>query len=146
MKNILVAIGHQEHADQLIAHAVKLARLFNGKIWILHVTTSNPDDFLALEAGPQHLYDKRIEERKKEAVFVKQCAEEVVQKHGIAAEGFIVEGSVATSIRKQVDEHNIELVIAGHQKKDFLYGLFTANKKKDLVDELKIPLMAVPIA
>lgn len=145
MKNILVALGSPKHADQLIAQAVKLAKLTDGKIWISHVTASNPEDFLARETGPQYVYDERTEDRKKEAAFVKQCAEEIERDHGIPSEGFIVEGSVATAIKKKVDEHEIELVIAGHQKKDFLYELFTSNKKKDLVDELKIPLLAVPI-
>ena len=146
MRNILVAIGNPQHADPLIAEAVKLANLTDGKIWILHVTAPDPDDFLARESGPQFVYDKRSEERKKEASFVKQRAEEIVKDHNIPAEGFLVEGAVATAIKKKVEEHKIDLVVAGHQKKDFLYGLFTANKKKDLVDELKIPLLAVPIS
>lgn len=145
MKNILVALGNPEHADQLINQAVKLAKLTDGKIWISHVTASNPEDFLARESGPQYVYDERVEEQKKEAAFVKQCVTEIEKDHGIPAEGFVVEGSVAKAIKEKVEEHRIDLVIAGHRKKDFLYELFTANKKKDLVDELKIPLLAVPI-
>lgn len=145
MKNILVALGNPEHADQLIAQAVKLAKLTDGKIWISHVTASNPDDFLARESGPQYVYDERAEEQKKEAAFVKKCVTAIERDHGIPAEGFILEGSVTKGIKKKVEEHSIDLVIAGHRKKDFLYELFTANKKKDLVDELKIPLLAVPI-
>lgn len=145
MKNILVAIGKPEHADPLLAQAVKLAKLSNGKIWILHVSASDPDNFLAQEAGPQYVLDERAEDRKKEASFVKQCAEKIFNNHDIPAEGILVKGSIPTAIKNKVEEHNIDLVVAGHQKKDFLYGLFTSNKKKDLVDELKIPLLAVPI-
>ena len=145
MKNILVAIGNPRHADQLLAHAVKLAKLTNGKIWIFHVSASDTDDFLARESGPQFVYDKRSEDREKEAVFVKQHAEAVKKDHGIPAEGFLVQGSVATAIKNKVEEYKIDLVIAGHHKKDFLYNLFTANTKKDLVDELNIPLLAVPV-
>ena len=145
MKNILVALGNAKHADALIAQAVKLAKLTDGKIWILHVTVANPDDFLALETGPQHLYDERVESRKKKTALIKQLAEEIEKNHHLQAEGILLEGSVSKAIKKKVEEHQIELVIVGHQKKDFLYGLFTANKKKDLVDELQIPLLAVPI-
>lgn len=145
MKNILVAIGNPEHADQLIDQAVKLAKLTDGKIWIIHVTASDPDDFLARESGPQFVYEERSEDRKKEASFVKERAQAIVKDHHIPAEGLLVEGSVATAIKNKVEEHTIDLVVAGHHKKDFLYSLFTANKKKDLVDELRIPLLAVPI-
>lgn len=145
MKNILVAIDRPKHAPQLIGEAVKLAKLTDAKIWILHVSPQDPDDFIALEAGPQYVYDERAEERKKAAAFVRQCAEEINTERGIAAEGLVIEGPVAKAIKKKVEEHSIDLVVAGHQKKNFLYGLFAANNKKDLVDELKIPLLAVPL-
>lgn len=145
MKNILVAIDRPKHADQLIAQAVKLAKLTDAKIWILHVTEPDPDSFRALEAGPQFLRDKRVEERKKEAAFVKQKAEELNSREGITAEGVLIEGAITKAIVQKVDEHNIDLIIAGHQRKNFLYDLFADNKKKDLIDELKIPLLAVPL-
>lgn len=145
MKNILVAVGNLKHSDQLIAQAVKLAKLTSGKIWIIHVTASESDDFLAREAGPQYANKERAEVRKKESAFIKERAERITTEHNIPAEGSLVEGAVAKAIKDKVEEHGIDLVIAGHQKKDFLYSLFTANKKKDLVDELQIPLLAVPI-
>ncbi len=145
MKNILVAVDEPKEAAQLIAQAVKIGKLTNAKIWIIHVTESTPDDFLSREAGPQYVYDKRTEDRKKEAAAIKQWALDVVNDHNIEAEGLIIEGSVTKSIKKIVDEHGIELIGAGHKKNDFLYRLITANKKKDLIDELKIPLLAVPL-
>lgn len=144
MQNILVAIDRPKHADQLIAQAVKLAKLTKAKIWILHVTEPDPDDFLARESGPQHVYEKRAEERKKEASCIKQWTEEI-KNQNITAEGLLIEGSIIKTIKSKVEEHHIDLVVAGHERKNFLYGLFTANKKKDLVDELKIPLLAVPL-
>lgn len=145
MKNILVAVDEPKEANQLIAHAVNIAKLTGAKIWIIHVSESNPDDFLAREAGPQYVYDERVEERKKDAAAINEWTREVMDKHGLQAEGLLIEGSVTKSIRKIVEERNIDLVVAGHKKKSFLYGLFTENKKKDLVDELKIPLLAVPL-
>lgn len=145
MKNILVAVDEPKEADQLIAYAVKIAKLTDAKIWVIHVTESNPDDFLAREAGPQYVYDKRTEEHKKEAASIKQWTEDIINQHNVVAEGILIEGSITKSIRKMVEEHNIDLVVAGHKKKSFIYELFTSNKKKDLVDELKIPLLAVPL-
>lgn len=146
MKNILVAIDEPKEADQLTSHAVNIAKITNAKLWIIHVAEANPDDFLARETGPQYVYDKNAEDNKKEAAHIKQWAQEVVEKHNVAAEGILIEGEVIKSIQEMVKKHDIDLVVAGHKKKNFLYGLFTANKKKDLIDDLKIPLLAVPLA
>lgn len=145
MKNILVAVNQPKEADQLIAHALKVARLTDAKIWLIHVTESNPDDFLAREAGPQYVYDKRTEAHKEEAASIERWAKEVVERYNVKAEGILIEGSITKAIKKIVEERDIDLVVAGHKKKNPLYALFTANKKKDLVDELNIPLLAVPL-
>ncbi|MBZ9728718.1 universal stress protein [Salegentibacter sp. JZCK2] len=142
---MLVAIDQQKDVDQLVDQTVKLAKLTNAKIWIMHVTEADPDDFLAREAGPQFVYDKRAKERKEEAVTIKKWADKIGEEHNLEVEGLLIEGSVTKSIRKLVDECQIDLVVAGHRKKSLVYGLFTSNKKKDLIDDLKIPLLAVPL-
>lgn len=145
MKNILVAIDQPKNADQLTANAVKFAKLTDAKIWLIHVSADNPKDFLAREAGPQYVYNKRDDEHKKEAAFLEQLARQVEEKYNVAAKGCLIKGPVITSIKKIVEEHNIDLVVAGHKRKNLIYGLFTENKKRDLIDELKIPLLAVPL-
>lgn len=145
MKNILVAVDREKDAPQLIPYAVKLAKISNGKIWIIHVTAGAPDDFLAREAGPQYIFDKRTEDKEKETSSINRLVEELKKMENISAEGVVIEGSVTQAIRKIVEEHQVEIVIAGHKKKNMLYELFTANNKKDLVEELNIPLLAVPL-
>lgn len=145
MKNILVAVDEPEEADQLTAEAIKFAQLTNAKIWIIHVSEKNPDDFLSRETGPQYLYDKRTEQHKTEEAFLKQWAREIVIKHNLPAEGLLIEGAVTKSIRKIVEDNNIDMVVAGHKKRNFFQGLFAENNKQDLIDELKVPLLAVPL-
>lgn len=145
MKNLLVAIDRRQDAEQLMTQAIKIAKLTNAKIWIMHVTEADPDDFLAREAGPQYVYDKRAKERKNASLEIQKWVEEVKEKYSIDIEGLVISGEVAKSIKKIVDERNIDLVVAGHKKKNLLYGLFAANKKKDLIDDLKIPLLAIPL-
>lgn len=145
MKNILIAISQPEDADQLISQAIKIVGNKDTKLWIVHVTQADPEDFLAREAGPQYIYDKRAEIRMEARKFVEEKAAEIIGDHGIPAEGLVINGSVAKTVKKTVSDYSIDLVIAGHRKKDFLYNLFTTNQKKDLVDELKIPLLAVPL-
>ena len=145
MKNILVAVDEPKEAAQLIAQAVKIGKPANAKIWIIHVTEATPDDFLSREAGPQYVYDKRVEDSKKDSAAIKQWAMDVETNDDMEAEGLIFEGSVTKSIKKIVEEKGIDLVVAGHKKNNFLFSLFGSNKEKDLIDELKIPLLAVPL-
>ncbi|MGY5850121.1 universal stress protein [Salegentibacter sp. F14] len=145
MKNILVAIDRKKEAGQLIDQAVQIAKLSKAKLWIIHVTQPDPDDFLAREAGPQYIYDKRSKKRKEEAATIQEWVDDLTKENEVEAEGLLIEGPVIKSLRNITQTHNIDLVVAGHRKKNFLYSLFTANKKKDLVDELNIPLLAVPL-
>ena len=146
MKNLLVAIDRRKDAELLFENAIKIAKLANAKIWIVHVMEAEPDDFLAREAGPQYVYEKRAKDRKDAHLQIQNWVEEVKEKYSIDIEGFLIQGEVVKSIKKIIAERDIDLVLAGHKKKNLLYSLFTANKKKDLIDDLKIPLMAIPLS
>ena len=61
------------------------------------------------------------------------------------AEGITIEGPTAKTIVKKAAELKIDLVIAGHQKKNFFYQLFVGNKDQELLDELNIPVLVVPL-
>lgn len=146
MKNILVAVDHKKDSEILISYAVEIAKLTNAKIYIIHVTEGNPEDFLAREAGPQFVYDKRSKQNKEDTAAMVKWAEEITKEHSVEVEGRLIEGSVTKSITKLVEECNIDLVVAGHKRRNLVYDLFTSSRKKDLIDELKIPLLAVPLA
>ncbi len=144
MKKILVAINIEKNADRLVAKAEEIANAFGSKIWILHVSEPDPDDFLGLEAGPQYAQDKRVENRKKEGALVKRLAEELQQKN-IDAEGIQLEGSTAKTIKAEVRKLNADLVIAGHHKRNFFYQMFVGSIEQDLVEDLDVPVLLVPV-
>ncbi|WP_029035261.1 universal stress protein [Salinimicrobium terrae] len=144
MKKILVAINIEKNADRLIAKAEEIAQAFGSKIWILHVSEPDPDDFLGLEAGPQYAQDKRVENRKKEGALVRRLAEDLRQKN-IDAEGVQLEGSTAKMIKKEVKKINADIVVAGHHKKNFFYQMFVGSLEHDLIDDLDIPVLLVPV-
>jgi nucleotide-binding universal stress UspA family protein len=144
MKKILVAINLEKNADRLLAKAEELAQAFGSKIWILHVSEPDPDDFLGLEAGPQFAQDKRVEKRKVEGALVRRLAEDLRQKN-IEAEAVQLEGSTAKMIKKEVQKINADIVIAGHHKKNFFYQMFVGSLEQDLIDDLGIPVLLVPV-
>lgn len=144
MKKILVAINIEKNADRLLAKAEEIAQAFGSKIWILHVSEPDPDDYLGLEAGPQYAQDKRVENRKKEGALVKNLAEKLRQKN-IEAEGIQLEGSTVKMIKKEVKKINADLVIAGHHKKNFFYEMFVGSIEQELIEDLDVPVLLVPI-
>ena len=144
MKNILIAINKEQNAARLVAKAEELARAFGSKIWILHVSEPDPDDYLGLEAGPQFAHEKRLQNRVKEGELVKRLAEDLQQK-GFNAEGMQVQGSTAKLIKAQVKELNADLLIAGHHKRNFFYQLFVGHVEQEVIEDVKIPVLLVPI-
>lgn len=144
MKKILVAINIEKNADRLIGKAEELAKAFGSKVWILHVSEPDPDDFLGLEAGPQFAQDKRVANRKKERELVQHLAAELQQKN-IEAEGVQLEGSTVKMIKTAVKELGADLVIAGHHRRNFFYQMFVGSIEQDLMEDLNIPVMLVPV-
>ena len=144
MKNILVAINIEQNADRLIAKAEEIAKAFESKIWILHVSEPDPDDYLGLEAGPQFAQDKRVENRKKEGALVKRLAEDL-RGRNIEAEGVQLEGSTAKMIKSAVGKIGADLVIAGHHKRNFFYQMFVGGIEQDIMDGTNIPVLLVPV-
>jgi nucleotide-binding universal stress UspA family protein len=144
MKKILVAINIEKNADRLIGKAEEIAKAFGSKVWILHVSEPDPDDFLGLEAGPQFAQDKRVENRKKEKELVKRLAAGLQQKN-IEAEGVQLEGSTTKMIKTAVRDLDADLVIAGHHKRNFFYQMFVGSIEQDLMEDLNVPVMLVPV-
>lgn len=144
MKKILVAINIEKNADRLIGKAEEIAKAFGSKVWILHVSEPDPDDYLGLEAGPQFAQDKRVKNRKKEKELVKRLAEELSKKN-IEAEGVQLEGSTVKMIKSAVRDLDADLVIAGHHRRNFFYQMFVGSIEQDLMEDLKVPVMLVPV-
>ena len=145
MKNILVAINVAKNAERLLAKAEEFAKAFDSKIWILHVSEPDPDDYLGLEAGPQYAQDKRVENRKKDEVLVKSLAGSLAKKN-IAAEGLLLKGSTAKIIKQEVRDLNVDLVIAGHHRRNFFYQIFVGNIEQDIMQDLNVPVLLIPIS
>lgn len=144
MKNILVAINFEKNAERLVTKAEEMARAFDSKLWILHVSEPDPDDYISLEAGPQFAQDKRVEKRKKEAALVKKLTEELQNKN-LKVEGISLQGPTAKTIRKEIKELEIDLVIAGHNKKNFFYQMFVSKLEQGLLEESRVPVLLIPL-
>lgn len=143
MKNILVTIDFITNEQILIDKAFQLAEKFDSKIWLIHIAAPDPD-FVGYEVGPQYIRDSRASELRKEHKLLQEHANALKVK-GINAEGLLVQGPTVEMILKETVKLNIDLIIVGHHKHNFIYNAFVDSVSRETVKNSKIPVLVVPL-
>lgn len=142
MKNILVTIDFDVKTTLLIDNAHKLAKAFNSKIWLVHIAAPDPD-FVGYEIGPQYIRDSRANDLREEHRQLQSYAKEL-NKEGIEAEGLLIQGATIEMIIQESKKLQIELIIAGHHKHNFLYNAFIGSVSRKIIEVSKIPILIIP--
>ncbi|MBI1183413.1 universal stress protein [bacterium] len=143
MNNILVTIEFEEHSQQLIDYAVKLADKFNSKIWLLHVAAPNPD-FVGYEVGPQYIRDMRAEELKSEHKKLDVYSKDLRGK-GFDTEALLIQGATAETILSEAQKLQADLIIIGHHFHSWFYKVFGQTTDVEVIDKTNIPVLIIPI-
>jgi nucleotide-binding universal stress UspA family protein len=143
MKNILVTLDLNNDEGLLINMAVQLAVCFDSKIWLMHIAAPDPD-FVGYRVGPQYVRDTRAEELRKEHRLLQENVVEI-NKHGVDAEGLLVQGSTVEMIIEESKKLKVDLIIAGHQKHGFFYKALLENISAKIIKKSKIPVLIVPL-
>lgn len=143
MKNILVSIDFDDKQQRLVNKAVEFGQAFNAKIWFIHIAAPDPD-FVGYDVGPQYIRDYRADELRDEHKLLQKYATSL-KKEGVEAEGLLVQGATIEMIIKEADKLNIDLIIAGHNKRNFLYDAFVGSVSEDIIGETDIPVLIVPM-
>ena len=143
MKNILVTLDLDKKESLLIDKAFQLAKAFNSKIWLLHITAPDPH-FVGYEAGPQHIRDNRAKELKKQRQIIQEYSRDLKQD-GVSAEGIFIQGATIEMILEKSKKLNIDLIIAGHHKHGFFYKAFIGSVSSQIIKKSKIPVLIVPL-
>ena len=142
MKNILVTIDFDSKTALLIDNAYKLANAFDSKVWLVHIAAPNPD-FVGYEVGPQYIRDSRAHELRAEHKQLQNYAKEL-NKKGIEAEGLLIQGATIEMIIQESIKLHIDLIIAGHHKRNFLYNAFIGSVSRGIIEASKIPILIIP--
>lgn len=143
MKNILLAIDFNDGEKILIDKALKWAKAFNAKIWMLHVASPEPE-FVGFGVGPQYIRDSMAEELKKEHRMLFEYANQL-RKEGVEAEGLLIKGMTTEMIMEEAEKLNIDLIITGHQDHSLLYKLFFGSVASGVVRKSKVPVLLIPL-
>lgn len=143
MKNILVGIDFQEHSRLVLNKAIEVAKAFNSKIWLIHVSAPDPD-FVGYWAGPVFIREERALELKKEHKLLTEYANEV-KEEGIEADGLLIQGPTIETLLSEANKLHIDLIICGHHHHNFIYKIIFGNHSKDIIMKSDIPVLVVPI-
>ncbi len=142
MKNILIAIDFHDKTQILIDYAVKFARVFDSKIWLLHVAAPDPD-FVGYGVGPQYIRDFRADELKEQHKNLLSYVDSIKSK-GLEADGLVIQGAKIEMILEESEKLDINMIITGHHDRGFFYEVFRGSVSSNIVNDSKIPVLVIP--
>jgi nucleotide-binding universal stress UspA family protein len=142
MKNILVAIDFDENLDYLVRHAQRFGRAFDAKIWLMHVAAPDPE-FVGYDVGPQYIRDSRADELRDEHRIIEKYTDQL-HEQGCEAEGLLIQGATIEMIMEESQKLNVEMIIAGHHDRSFLYNAFVGSVSAQIMKNAKIPVLIIP--
>lgn len=143
MKNILVSIDFDKNAELLINKALEMAQAFHSKIWLLHIAAPDPD-FVGYKTGPQYIRDGVASELRNEHRQIQEYADQI-RKKGIEADGLLIQGATIEMILEESKKLNVDLIIAGHHERGFLYNAMVGSVSAHVMNRSKIPVLTIPL-
>lgn len=143
MKNILVSIDFDDKEQLLLDKTLEFAKAFGAKAWLIHIAAPDPD-FVGYDVGPQYIRDQRAEDLKREHKMLGEYSERLKQ-NGVEADGLLVQGATTEMIIQETKKLNIDMIIAGHNKRNFLYQIFVSSVTEDIIKESNIPVLVIPL-
>jgi nucleotide-binding universal stress UspA family protein len=142
MKNILVAIDFDENLDYLVRHALRFGRAFDAKIWLMHIAAPDPE-FVGYDVGPQYIRDSRASVLREEHKIIEKLTDHL-HEQGCEAEGLLIQGATIEMILEESEKLNVEMIIAGHHDRSFLYNALVGSVSAQLMKNAKIPVLIIP--
>ncbi len=143
MKNILLTIDFDQNDRLLFDKAMEIAQAFRSKVWVLHIAEPDPD-FVGYRVGPQYIRDSIASERRKEHKQIQEYAARFKEK-GIEAESLLIQGATIEMILEESKKLHVDLIIAGHHKRGFLYNAMVGSVSAHVMNKSKIPVLVVPL-
>lgn len=143
LKNIVVAVDHNDSVGELLGFAENLALKYEAKVWIIHVAQPDPD-FVGMVTGPQYIRDIKAEDLREEHKTLQMLCETFLDKE-IEYEALSMQGSTVDTVMEEAEKLEADLLIAGTHKRGFLYNLFSESVSLELFKKAHIPLLTIPI-
>lgn len=138
IKRILVPTDFSECSRTAIIYASELARIYQAKIFLLHVVESSVyslDTSLIPPGDPFGLREKLVEMTEKEAALIR--------KGGFDVEGECVIGLPAIEIVRAVQEKKVDLVVMGTHGRTGLSHILLGSTAERVIQRAPCPVLTV---
>lgn len=143
MKTILVALDFESQTNRLINYASSLAKAYEAKIYLIHITQPEPD-FIGYAPGPQSERDFRAKELRNEHRYL-QDLQKQLEKEGVNCQAFLLPGNTVESILEESLKLKADIIIAGTHAHSFMYNAFIGSTSAELFRKTKIPFLGIPL-
>ncbi len=143
MKNILVAVDLEEGDQLILNQASSLARKFDAKVWIIHVTMPDPD-FVGFDAGPVYIRKTLAEDLRAEHKTL-QGYSKTLTDQSVAADALLLQGPTVDTIFDEATKLEADLLVIGAHKHNFLKRVFGQEVSHQIIDKSRIPMLIVPL-
>jgi len=133
---ILVATDFSPASDRALDYALSLARSYNSRIYLVHVI---PVDLMM---APELV----AESRQKFLLAAKEGMAKILDAQrffGVAHQELIVEGSFRPTIENLIEEHGVDLVVAGTHGAGGIKKVLLGSQAEALFRHTNVPVLTV---
>lgn len=135
MKRILVPTDFSAGAQNALGYARLLAVHYDAQLTLVHLFSPPPDPMrIGIAAG-----EMLAEAKAKLAATARQ-----LRGHGLRVTETVRQGAVVAGIKAIAFRDEVDLLVMGCQGEDFQPGRFAGSTTTALMDEINLPILAVP--
>jgi len=142
MKKIVVALDFSDQSSEILAHAQTFAKLFQSKLWLIHVADPEPE-FIGMSTGPQDQRDRLAEIYKNEHHHIQEQAK-LLRDQGLDAVGLLVQGQTVTALLKEAEKLGADLIILGSHGRSGLQKFVFGSVSQEILPQAPCPVLVIP--
>ena len=133
-EKILVPVDGSENCYSALREAIRIAKLTDGKITVVHVYVRH---------SPALLEDKEawLEDLKDAAKTVLDDAKKIASVEGFEVETLLLDGDAVHEIVKTVDDQHFDLIVMGAKGKSNLSKIFLGSVSSGVLKNASRPVL-----
>lgn len=144
MKNVLVPIDFSDVTDRVIEAAVKVARPFRSKLWLLYCAEETPAEAANDSGNRSEPINHEAMERSLDEYRQLNAWALSLRNEGIEVQMLLVQGSAVDAILAAIEQHNIDLTIMGSQGHNAVWDNEVGIVTENVLNRSGRPVLVIP--
>lgn len=155
MKKILIAVDFSDVTGRVVNEGVDMAKAFGATVCLMH-TEPPTDGYIYYDAGYPSMgtmgymnefdpdLEKSHQERIKNDEHSLKVLKSVVEKKGVKATTFLIEGDVSKALIQHVQDNDFDMIVIGNHRHGKLYKFIFDDVSTHLLNKTTCPVLIVP--